>query len=136
MSARNVWKSMRARCYTKSSHMYARYGGRGITVCDRWLNSFEAFSADMGEHPPGTSIDRIDNNGNYEPGNCHWVTRDVQNRNKRSNRHLTWKGVTQCVVDWAKETGLPRQTIEKRLDSGWSVERTLTTPKRAWSKRG
>ena len=78
-----VWGGMKQRCLNPRAHNYQNYGGRGITICDRWINSVANFAADMGPRPPGTSIDRIDNDGNYEPGNCRWATAAEQNRNKR-----------------------------------------------------
>lgn len=91
----NSWVSMLQRCYNPNETGYKNWGGRGITVCDAWNNSFEAFLADMGERPEGTSLDRIDNNGDYEPGNCKWSTRKEQNLNKRmqSNNKSGYPGV-------------------------------------------
>jgi len=116
------------RCYNPNGTKYADYGGRGITVCDRWLK-FENFYADMGDRPEGMEIDRFpDNDGNYEPGNCRWATRPEQMRNTRANRMITFQGRTQCLTDWANEIGVGCSTICTRLARGWSLERALTTP--------
>jgi hypothetical protein len=123
------WKSMLQRCSDPNSTNYPRYGGRGITVCDRWKHSFENFLADMGRKPSSKhSIEREENEGNYEPANCRWATSKEQSRNRRSNRMLTLNGRVQCLADWADETGLSYKTIQSRLLRGWSEEKTLTTP--------
>lgn len=114
-----IWGLMKARCKNKNNPRWSDYGGRGIVLCDRW-EMFENFFADMGEAPEGMSIDRIDNNGNYEPGNCRWATRKEQSRNKRTNRMVTANGKTMCVVEWSEETGINRHTIGRRLRNGWS----------------
>jgi hypothetical protein len=99
-------------------------------MCDRWRNSFENFYADMGSRPGSEySIDRIDNDGNYEPDNCRWATCAVQNRNRRTNVRITLDGVSLTLVEWAERTGINRRTIQYRITrSGWSVERALTEP--------
>ena len=97
---------MKKRCSVSTDPEYPRYGGRGISVCKEWRDSFLAFLRDMGEKPKGLSLDRIDNNGNYEPSNCRWATLFQQNRNRRDNRFLTHEGRTQCLGDWAKELGM------------------------------
>ena len=96
---------MLARCRNPNSHNYKDYGGRGITVCARWLNSFKNFLADMGERPAGHSLDRKNNNGNYNKNNCRWATRSVQLKNKRNNVLLSFQGRTQVLVDWARNLG-------------------------------
>jgi len=124
---------MKSRCYTKSNIGYPYYGGRGITVCDRWLHSFENFLSDMGERPgPEYSLDRINPNGNYRPDNCRWATRETQDNNRRANRFLTWNGKTQTIAQWAKETGISKGTILNRLNWGWPIEDALSWP----SERG
>lgn len=122
-----IWKTMRQRCLNPKIKRFDSYGGRGITVCDRWLDSFENFLEDMGERPEGYSIDRIDNDGNYEPSNCRWATNRQQQRNKRTNRLITHNGVTQCLNAWAEQTGITRETIGDRIKAGWTVEAALTT---------
>lgn len=131
-----VWKGMKRRCYQPSKREYPNYGGRGITICDRWRHSFKAFYEDMGPRPsPEHSIDRIDGNGNYEPGNCRWSTRREQNRNRCDNRFETFKGKTMCLVDWAAEYGMKKVTLYERLDRGMSFEEALTTPVRKWVRQ-
>jgi hypothetical protein len=106
---------------------FHHYGGRGITVCERW-QSFENFAADMGPtFSPELTLDRIDNDRGYEPGNCRWATRAEQNRNQRRNRYVTWRGRTMVLTDWADLLGLNFDTVRKRLDKhGWPVERALS----------
>jgi hypothetical protein len=123
-----AWLSMKRRCYNARCPNYARWGGRGITVCDRWRQSFTNFLADMGRCPDGYSLDRIDNDGNYEPSNCRWATREQQMRNNRRNRLLTHDGRTQCLAAWSKEVGIRFLTLYYRLKRGWSVAETLTKP--------
>lgn len=124
-----TWVSMKSRCTNPNRKCYAHYGGRGIVVCDRWMNSFEAFLSDMGERPDETTLDRFpDVNGNYEPGNCRWATLLQQSRNTRRSRNVTWNGKTQCVSAWAEEVGIASQTLGSRLCNGWSIERAMTTP--------
>lgn len=122
-----IWQNMRGRCRNPNLPDFKHYGGRGITVCERW-NVFENFLADMGECPPGLSIDRIDVNGNYEPGNCRWATQKEQTNNQRKNVRLTLNGRTQTLQQWADELKLDASMIRWRLDEGWSVERALTEP--------
>ncbi len=128
-----VWNGMKERCANPNQNNYPDYGGRGITVCDRWLgpNGFANFLADMGRRPtPKHSIDRRDNAGSYAPENCYWATWKEQRRNQRNPRlrPLTFNGETLLVVEWAERLGIPKNTLFQRLHKGWSVERTLTTP--------
>lgn len=105
---------------------YAYYGGRGITVCERWLR-FEGFYADMGPtYENGLSLDRIDSNGNYEPSNCRWVTLTEQNRNKRSNVLLTFRSHTLIMSAWSERLGIPYSRLAYRVSRGWPHERALT----------
>lgn len=124
----NRWKAMIQRCENPNNSHYADYGGRGIRVCREWRESFEAFARDMGPgFSPELELDRIDVNGNYEPGNVRWVPPIVNARNKRRSRYLTFRGRTLTVAEWAELLGLNESTIRHRLDkSGWPVERALT----------
>lgn len=123
-----TWRNMRDRCNNPKNNNFHNYGGRGITVCKRWNDSFEAFLEDMGRKPDGLSIDRQDNNGNYEPGNCRWATQKQQMRNTRANVVYEYQGVELCISELAERVGLAPQVIAKRLDSGWSLERATSTP--------
>lgn len=122
-----AWMHIRSRCRNPKDKKFADYGGRGIGVCERWLESFENFLADMGERPgPGYSIDRRDNNKGYEPENCHWATAIQQGNNKRNNRWVTLDGRTQTLAQWARERGLPYSRVTTRLSRlGWSMEEAL-----------
>lgn len=123
----NTWAQMKARCLNPRSRFFADYGGRGITVCDRWM-SFEGFYADMGDQPKGKSLDRIDNSKGYSPENCRWATMLQQGRNKRNNRNLKFRGETRPVSEWAELMGIKKETVISRLNLGWSVEDALTHP--------
>lgn len=123
------WKDMKRRCYNPRARYYHIYGGRGITICDRWRTSFVNFLADMGPKPfPEASIDRIDNDGNYEPGNCRWATKLEQSHNSRKVRNITYNGETHCLREWARRIGITKRTLSVRLERGWSLEKALTTP--------
>jgi hypothetical protein len=122
-----VWRDMLGRCYNPRAMRYPRYGARGITVCERW-HEFVAFSADMGPRPEGMTLDRIDNDGNYEPSNCRWATRKQQQRNNSRNVILTLNGTSKTVIEWAESTGIKECTIHTRLSKGWTHEKVLTLP--------
>jgi hypothetical protein len=114
------WKGMVSRCTDPRNIGFRDYGGRGIKVCERWLN-FAHFYADMGDKPtPKHSIDRIDNNGHYEPSNCRWADLEQQNNNRRSSRFITINGATKSVTQWARFVGVPARLIFGRLNKGWS----------------
>ncbi len=124
-----AWHNMKARCYNPSESGYSHYGGRGITVCERWIGSFENFFEDMGPKPsPEHSIDRINVNGNYDPSNCRWATSKQQGRNTRFNRIITFMGESKCMAEWAETFGLSAGIIGQRLSRGWSVEESISTP--------
>lgn len=118
------WTGMIARCTSPNHRAYSRYGGRGIQVCERWL-TFENFLADMGERPPDRTIDRIANNGNYEPGNCRWATNREQWNNKRCSRLITINGETMNLAEWARHLNIPVKRIRTRLERGDTPEQAL-----------
>jgi len=122
-----AWKGIKARCYNKNEKFYYNYGERGITMCDRWINSFENFLSDMGFRPSKKhSIDRIDNNGNYEPSNCKWSTHKEQCNNKRNTIYITDKyGVKKTIREWSDITGLSYICIKKRRIRGLSPDDIL-----------
>lgn len=126
----NIWRSMKDRCYNSNCKAYKNYGGRGIRVCDEWLNDLKGFydwSMTNG-YEENLTLDRIDVNGNYEPSNCRWADRTTQANNTRSNHLIEYDGKTQTIAEWSRETGIKQHTIIRRLGLGWSIERTLKTP--------
>lgn len=127
-----IWRGMHRRCNDPSCTGYKKYGARGIAVCPRWRDFF-AFLDDMGTCPSREhSIDRIDNNDNYEPGNCRWATPKEQGRNRRDNHLLTHAGETLSLAAWAERLGISYSTLRSRRNLlHWSAEKTLTTPVRS-----
>jgi hypothetical protein len=121
------WQAMKSRCENANANGYALYGGRGIRVCEQW-KGFKAFYADMGPRPEGTSLDRIDGNGHYEPGNCRWATPLQQGENRRDARVLTIGGRSLHIAAWARESGVCHATISSRLDRGWPADRAVNEP--------
>ena len=110
------WQAMKDRCLCTGAFSYSRYGGRGITVCDRWKDSFENFYKDMGDRPSDKhSIDREDNDAGYSPTNCRWATSAEQANNKSTNRQLTYNGITMNLGQWAKKLNIDRTTLRDRL---------------------
>jgi len=121
----SAWQNMKKRCTDPNNSRYHRYGGRGISICDRWMD-FENFYSDMGACN-GMSLDRIDNDGNYEPSNCQWIPLPDQGKKTSRIRTLSFRGETLSIADWARRIGVKPHTISMRLNSyGWSVERALT----------
>lgn len=125
-----AWHSMIDRCLVSYSTNFKNHGGRGITVCPEWADSFSAFLRDMGLPPSKKhSLDRINNDGNYEPGNCRWATAKQQCRNRRGCKFLTFRGETKTLTEWSEIMGLHKDTVGCRISRyGWTVERALTTP--------
>lgn len=123
-----IRNAMVSRCHDPRDLAFARYGGRGITVCQRWRESLDAFIEDMGPRPAGYQLDRKENDGNYEPGNVRWATRKQNQRNRRNSTMVEHRGRTQHLYDWADELGINPRTLYKRIAVlGWSPERALTT---------
>ena len=119
---------MKTRCYNKNNKDYKYYGDRGITVCDRWIASFKDFLEDMGNRPDGMTLDRIDNNSNYELSNCRWATRNEQNNNRRYNYSIEFRGKKRNAAQIARMIGMTPGALQGRLYSGWSVERAINQP--------
>lgn len=122
-----IWKTMRQRCNNPNSSSYSDYGARGIKICERW-NDFVLFLEDMGKRPNSLhSIERVNNNGNYEPSNCVWATQLAQANNKRNTRLITHDGVTESISNWARKVNVRSATLRARIfNYGWDVERALT----------
>ena len=126
-----IWRGIHRRCLQKDNAGYPQYGGRGIKLCQRWQgkSGFMNFVSDMGPRPtPKHSVERIDNNGNYEPGNCKWATSKEQQRNRRGNRILELNGERMTLTDWAKRLGVPAGAVGGRLFRGFSDVQALTIP--------
>ena len=124
-----TWKAMLDRCLNHKSIGFDHYGGRGISVCDRWLK-FTNFLSDMGIRQNGTTLDRINNDGNYEPSNCRWASKKIQRRNSSQKiRYLTANGETLCLQDWCKKLGIRENKVRYRLSQGWTEEKALSTHK-------
>jgi len=127
------WEGMKSRCMNSSDPSFHLYGGRGIFVCDEWIQSFELFLHDMGERPRGTSLDRKNTDGNYEPENCRWATSQVQGRNKRNNRIVLFRGQSMTLVELSEITKVPYQRLHDRIvRREWTVEKAVTTLPRSW----
>ncbi len=124
----NCWRGILVRCTNQNARSYVNYGGRGITICRRWLD-FAAFREDMGDCPSDQhTIERLDNDGHYEPSNCIWATRKEQARNRRTSRMVTFNGATMCLNAWSEKTGIARETLRARFHRGWTAEAALMTP--------
>lgn len=124
----HTWENMKKRCYNKNNNHYKWYGARGIAVCDEWKDDFQAFydwSKNNG-YNNNLTIDRIDNNGNYEPNNCRWVDMKQQQRNRRSNKNITINGETHCLVEWCEIYNMPYDKVKHRINQcNWSIKRAL-----------
>lgn len=126
----NIWSNMKQRCINKNGRGYKNYGGRGIKVCDRWLNSFENFLEDMGERPVKLTLDRIDNDGDYCKENCRWATRTTQNRNSRHCNKLTFNGETLTLREWSEKLDIKVCTLNYRVYvAKWDIKDVLTKKK-------
>lgn len=125
-----AWRAMHSRCTNPRKTGFSRYGGRGISVCERW-NDFTVFFSDMGEPPEGHQLDRINNDGNYEPRNCRWADRLQQAHNRRRARNLTFNGETLNLAEWSRRTGISRATLGRRFGKGLPADQILSTTDKA-----
>ena len=134
-----AYKAMRNRCYNPNNPAYKNYGGRGIKVCDRWLErdgvGFKNFLEDMGERPDGCSLDRIDNDGNYCKSNCRWVDGVTQGRNKRCNIKVSFEGNCRLLKELCNEFNILPELVQHRISKGWSVEDAVKVPPSSRRKR-
>lgn len=123
-----IWCAMKQRCLNPGAPAWKNYGGRGVAICERWMK-FENFISDMGRRPTSKhSVERLDNNGGYEPSNCRWATWTAQANNKRTNRKLTHNGETLTLAQWSIRTGVSAANIRTRLQLGWSAMAALSEP--------
>lgn len=124
-----AWCLMKNRCYQKKNNRYQYYGGKGIKVCDRWLNCFEKFYNDMGKCPDGYSIDRIDPNKDYSPENCRWADTYTQANNKTNCTFIEYNGEKKTITQWARAIGMNSEVLRRRIKQyHWSIEKAITTP--------
>lgn len=122
-----LWIAMKVRCYNRNCPEFHMYGGRGIAMCDEWRDDFSAFLRDVGPRPGrGYSVDRIDNDGNYEPGNVRWATMRQQSNNTRRNVILTYDGKTLTLAQWARYLGINIETVKQRYHTGRPVDEVLS----------
>lgn len=132
----HAWISMKSRCCDQFASYYHRYGGRGIRVCEEWIDDFAAFLSHMGARPTEQhSLDRVDSNGHYEPGNCRWATPIQQSQNTCRNSLITFKGETLCHSEWARRIGITPSGFWLRIKHGWSEEKAITTPNKNKSNK-
>ena len=126
----NTWRNIHQKCLNPNSPAYKYYGGRGISVCDEWKSDFLTFYnwANANGYRDGLTIDRINNDGDYTPNNCRWVTMKEQSINKRNTVTLEYNGITKSIKEWSDDLGFKREVLKSRLKNGWSAEETLTTP--------
>lgn len=129
-----IWQGMKARCLNPNNKHYANYGGRGIKICNKWINNFNQFVADMGERPQGYSIDRIDNNGDYSPNNCKWSTKKEQQRNRRITKHITIEGVNYLICEIAEKYGFKYDTIENRAKTAKTFDELVNKNRKVYKQ--
>lgn len=133
----NIWKAMIQRCENPNHTWYKKYGGRGVSICARWREDFQAFAADMGDRPSMEhTVDRIDVNGNYEPGNVRWATQAEQMNNTTVTPTITWQGREYTLTEAVQETGIDRATLAYRMKAGWVPDEIMTIPSMCTANRG
>ncbi len=122
-----TWVCMRYRCLNVKNRQYKNYGGRGITICERWMESFQNFLSDMGRRPKGMTLDRINNDGPYSPENCRWADWKTQANNRRGNKMITFRGVSLTAPQWSKKIGVHKTTLRMRVRNGWPIDVVLSS---------
>lgn len=125
-----VWRNMKDRCYNPNNKRYPHYGARGITVCEEWKNSYVAFKAwaIANGYKAGLSIDRVNNDGIYEPSNCKWSNSFEQNNNFSRNHFITYQGITKSICEWARMVNIHHNTLDYRIKKGWDIGKALNYP--------